>query len=129
MKHSLFTLILIAAWGCSSPPPKPTTYPAVGKVQFTGGKPFAGGIVSFTSTTDPRNVMEAMIADDGTFELSMMHGDQRINGALDGKYQVMVSAKFDGRNAVKIYMLPQTFSIEQKSNNLVIEVDPSMVKR
>jgi len=129
MKRCLLTIFVISCGACSSPPPKPTTYPAVGKVQFTCGKPFPGGIISFTSTTDPRLVMEAPIADDGTFELSMMNGEQRMQGAMEGKYQVMVSAKFDGRNAVKIYMLPQTYSIEQKGNNLVIDVDPSMVKR
>jgi len=125
----LFALIVFAGSGCSSPPPKPTTFPAIGKVQFTGGKPFVGGVISFTSTADPRLVMEAPIADDGTFELSMMHGDQRVNGAMDGKYNVMVSSKFDGRNAVKVYMLPQPYSIEQKSNELVINVDSSMVKK
>jgi hypothetical protein len=107
----------------------PKTYRTVGKIRFINGQAFPGGIITLTSTADSRIVMEAPVADDGSFELSMMHGDHRLVGAMNGTYQVMVSSRFSGRNAVQTYVLPSLCSIEPKENNLIFEVDPAMVKR
>lgn len=115
--------------GCADNRPKPPMlYPVWGHVLFIGGQPFSGGIITFTSRADPRSVMEAAIADDGLFSLSMMFNDQRLFGAAEGAYQVMVSSRFQPSRGVLTYTLPGDIVIAPKENILKIEVDPATGK-
>jgi hypothetical protein len=129
-RHAICCLaIAILASGCGKSLPPVKTFPARGKVQFLGGKPFAGGIVTFTSQADPRLVMDAPIEDNGSFSLSMMAGDQRLDGAAEGAYHVMVSSRFAAGTGVQVYMLKNPVTIEPKENTLVIEVDPATARK
>jgi hypothetical protein len=116
--------------GCKSPEPEPPrTYPATGRVVFKGGKPFAGGVITFTSKADPTRTMEASLSEGGTFELSMMFKNRRLAGAVEGPYEVMVSSRFSPKRGVEIYLLPGTYHVEARENSFQIEVDPSTARR
>ncbi len=116
--------------GCGpTAPPPPTTYPTTGVVKFQGGRPFAGGIISLTSTSDPRVVMEATIEDDGSFQLGMMHDNRRLTGAQAGTYDVLLSSRFQPGQGVTTYHLPSGAVIRAETNVLTIELDPAKGKR
>src|SRR5262249_1643381 len=106
----------------------PKVYPATGVVKFTNGQSFVGGIISLTSTTDPRNVMEAAIGDDGTFELGMVFDNRRLIGAQEGTYDVLISSKFQAGKGVANYHLPGGAVIKSEANQLTIQVDPTKAK-
>lgn len=131
-KHTYFVAncLLVVLAGCADNRPKPpAVYPVSGHVKFTDGKPFSGGIITFTSKSDPRLVMEAAIVDDGSFALSMMFNDQRLSGAAEGPYQVMVSSRFQASRGVSTYILANDVVIAPKENVLTIEVDPAAARK
>lgn len=121
-------LLALLAVGCGSRPAAPAVYPATGVVKFTTGEPFAGGIITLTSTTDPRTVMEATIGDDGTFALGMVFDNRRLDGAQAGTYDVVVSSRFVAGKGVRMYSLPAGAVIKPEANALVIAVDPAKGK-
>jgi len=118
----LLPCIAIVA-GCAASPDLPKVHPTTGTVSFTNGRPFAGGLITLTSTTDPRLVMDAPINDDGTFRLATVAANQRLDGAIEGTYRVMVSSRFTPGSAVTVYNVAATVTIEAKENLLAIEVD------
>jgi hypothetical protein len=122
-----FILFAALLTGCgSSAPEGPPVYKVTGLVKFLNGKPFPGGIITFTLQSDPSLTMSGEIADDGTFSLATVQNSQRLNGAMEGDYQVMVSARFSAdAGGVNIYKLSQTYKIEPRDNQLTIEVDPA----
>lgn len=121
--------IIIMQYGCGAKPPAPpTVHPATGVVKFTNGQPFVGGIISLTSTADPRNVVEAAIGDDGTFELAMVFDNRRLIGAQEGTYDVLVSARFQAGKGVAMYHLPGAAVIKSGPNQLTIQVDPAKAR-
>jgi hypothetical protein len=122
-------MLTVAAIGCTVRPAPPATFPATGTVKFTNGQPFPGGILSLTSTADPRQVMEAPINDDGTFALSMVFDNQRVEGAQAGTYDVLVSSRFVAGQGVRIYALAAGAIIKAEANALVITIDPAKATR
>lgn len=127
-RHWLLFLVVIGA-GCATGPTPPQTFPATGVVKFTNGQPFPGGIISFTSTDDPRLGMDAAIADDGTFTLGMVFDNRRIEGAQPGTYDVLVSSRFVAGKGVLMYSLPAGAVIKSEASSLVITVDASKAKQ
>lgn len=121
--------LALLAVGCGSRPAPPATYPATGVVKFTTGEPFAGGVITLTSTADPRTVMEAAIADDGSFALGMVFDNRRVNGAQPGTYDVVVSSRFVAGKGVLMYSLPAGAVIKPEPNALVIAVDRAKGKQ
>jgi hypothetical protein len=125
---SAITLLTARAIGCANRPAPPQTYPATGVVKFTNGQPFPGGILTLTSTADPRVVMESPINDDGTFSLSMVFDNRRVEGAQAGTYRVLVSSKFVAGQAVRMYSLSDEVTIKPEANSLVITIGPEKVR-
>lgn len=123
LRFQLFCLAIAA--GCSPSPDLPKVYPTTGTVRLLNGRPFAGGLITLTSTTDPRQVMDAPISDDGTFRLATVAANQRLDGAVAGVYRVMVSSRFAPGSAVAVFPVAATVTIEAKENVLAIEVDPA----
>jgi len=124
MKFAAMTLLAAVAIGCSSRPAPPPTFPATGIVKFANGQPFPGGILTLTSKADPRIVMESPIHDDGTFSLSMVFDNRRVEGAQAGTYSVLVSSKFVAGQAVRMYSLSDEVTIKPETNALVITIGP-----
>jgi hypothetical protein len=114
--------------GCTGKLP-PATYPVKGKITYKGGKPFAGGIVTFTSKKTPTHVMDSPIADDGSFELGIVFDNRRIVGGVPGPAQVMISSRYEPAKGVEIYLLPQNRTIEPHDNEFAIVVDPATAQR
>lgn len=115
--------------GCARGPTPPQVFPATGVVKFTNGSPFPGGIISLTSTSDPRIGMEAAIQDDGTFTLGTVFDNRRLDGAQPGTYDVLVSSRFIAGQGVKMYSLPAGAVIKAEANALAITVDASKAKQ
>jgi hypothetical protein len=124
MKSAAITVLAVVVIGCSSRPAPPPTYPAIGIVKFATGQPFPGGILTLTSKADPRIVMESPINDDGTFSLSMVFDNRRVEGAQAGTYSVLVSSKFVARQAVRMYSLSDDVVIKPDANSLMITIGP-----
>lgn len=129
-RHFSIVVLFLLIGGCGSgaltPPP---VYPATGVVKFKSGQPFVGGIISLTSTTDPRTVMEAAIGDDGRFELGLVFDNRRLIGAQEGTYDVLVSSRFQSGQGVAMYQLPAAITIRPEPNQLVVEIDAAKAKR
>ena len=120
--------LAFALSGCSQKP-APTTYPVTGKVTYKGGKPFAGGTITFTSKTSPPHVMDSFIRDDGSFTLGIVFDNRRILGGVPGRAQVLVSSRLEPGKGVEIYNLPAERVIEPHDNFFAIEVDPATARR
>ena len=115
--------------GCGGKP-APKTYPAIGKITYKGGQPFVGGVVTFTSKSEPSRVMDSPIADDGSFELGIVFDKRRLPGGIPGPCQVLISSRFGGPDkGVEIYLLPDERVIEPRDNVFAIEVDPATARR
>ena len=128
LRLSAFVALMSVLIGCTGKPP-PTTYPVKGKITYKGGRPFAGGIVTFTSKETPTHVMDSPIGDDGSFELGIVFDNRRIVGGVPGPCQVMISSRFAPAKGVEIYILPQDRTIEPHDNVFAIEVDPTTAQR
>jgi hypothetical protein len=124
MAVAFFALLV----GCQPAKTPPTVHAAAGKVIYKGGRPFPGGFITFTSTSQPPKVFDSNIEDDGSFKLAMIFDNQRLMGAVEGHYQVMVSSRFKPPANVDIYVLPNDVVIEPHENVLTIEVDPATAK-
>jgi hypothetical protein len=94
-------LLLLGVIGCG-----PRLYPVRGKVTYPDGKPLTEGLVVFESKGEERPVTSrGEIHPDGSYELSTSRpGD----GALAGKYRVLVAPKTDP-NAVDLPSRPPPF--------------------
>ncbi len=73
--------------GCGSGGALPT-YPAGGKVVFTGGKPLEGGWVELKSASkEQAAVARGQIQPDGSFQLSTF---SRNDGAIEGEHLILI---------------------------------------
>ena len=115
----IVALLLLGAVGCG-----PRLYSVRGKVTFPDGKPLTAGTVVFESQDEQnRIVARGEVQADGSYELSTYKpGD----GALAGKYRVLVAPKSDP-NAVDKPATPPPFDpryMDFKTSGLEIEVKP-----
>ena len=94
-------LLLLGAVGCG-----PRLYPVRGKVTYPDGKPLTAGLVVFESQGQEKPVTaRGDIRADGSYQLGTYRpGD----GALAGKYRVLVAPKSDP-NAVDLPSGPPPF--------------------
>src|SRR5689334_5976046 len=94
-------LLLLGVIGCG-----PRLYPVRGKVTYPDGKPLTEGMVVFESQGQEKPVTaRGSIRSNGSYELSTFRpGD----GALAGKYRVLVAPKVDP-NAVDLPSGPPPF--------------------
>src|SRR5262245_22892679 len=107
-----------AACGCGSKIPK--TYPVKGKVVWTGGKPITDGRIEFRSVSDESLKATGEIDQDGRFSLTTYKDSASRAGAVEGQHKVIVEPAW-GDTKVTI-VLPASYTVEQKENDLTIEV-------
>jgi hypothetical protein len=81
---------LLLAWGCSSEPPRPPTYPVSGTVTLKG-KPLEGARVVFISSAPSGRPASGVSDEDGVYHLTTFDSG---DGALAGRYGVKV-ARYD----------------------------------
>jgi hypothetical protein len=116
-------LFVILTSGCtnnaSAPPP---TFSVTGKVFDANEKPLTGGIIQFISQENPTLNMSAMIAADGTYELTTIHGNENLPGAIAGKCQVLVTPPFSGGEVPQTITLPEPVTVGPRINAIDIHL-------
>jgi hypothetical protein len=85
------TVALALCLGCRpAGPPPPKTYPVQGRVVFKDGQPLAGGAVEFRQPDPAAPISTGEVGPDGTFALSCIVGNKKVDGAVPGTFQVTV---------------------------------------
>ena len=125
-----------AVIGCGKaevPPELPATVAFSGAIQLDG-KPMSGGLVTFNSTMDKGLNATSIVGADGKYNLKISLGKQEKDGAVPGKYKVVISrfvkpngepqdpsvpAEIPGRES-----LPARYSVLTTSK-LVAEIPPA----
>jgi hypothetical protein len=135
MFRVLLGAVLFVIVGCQSGPAPPKTYAARGKVVYQDGKPMPGGSLELTTTDDPLLRVFGEIGTDGSFSLTTVKDNMRVDGAPAGQYRVMVQPPMvrdprggleSAHKGVPAITVPQPLRIEAGDNlNLKIEIPRS----
>jgi hypothetical protein len=138
MSRVFFGVFLVFAAGCTSGPAPPKTYTARGTVVYKDGKPMSGGSIELTTTDDPLLRVFGDIGADGSFSLTTVKDNARVDGAPAGQYRVMVQPPMvhDSRGGlegahkgVPAIAIPLPMRIEAGDNtNLKVEIPPGQGK-
>jgi hypothetical protein len=118
--------VFVILAGCQSPseaPPK--VYPVKGVVKKKGGGPIAEGTtIEFRLESNPTFMMVSAVKD-GAFELHTIFGNQKLPGGAAGACNVMVHLPMKSGDLMPPdpFRLPQPIKIEEKANDLVIEIE------
>lgn len=75
---------------CQRAVPPPATYPVQGKV-LLDGQPLTDGAIEFSPLTEPAVNAFGELGAEGAFSLSIIHGNERVKGAMPGDYRVTIS--------------------------------------
>ena len=119
MKRIVLPLFALAL-GCQAAVPPPTTHPVHGKV-LIDGKPLADGAVEFRALAEPSWTTIAEVKD-GAFELSILHENRRIKGALPGDYRVtVVIASRQEKDKRPPIVLEKTYTVAAGDNEFTLE--------
>jgi len=116
----LLPLLLLA--GCQEPLPTLKTYGVTGTVRFSNGDPVQAGMIDFRSKQDQRLSMNANIREDGRFELSTLHENQNLKGAVEGPCGVMVTIFLPGNRIPLNLDLPDTYEVTAGDNDFDIKL-------
>ena len=99
-------------------------FPAKGVVRKKGGAPLEGGEIEFRLVSNPTFAMRSAIGADGTFQLHTLFGARKLDGAAAGACNVQVYAiSSTGELIAYASVMPQPVAIEEKANELTIEVE------
>ncbi len=123
--HCLFFLLSATLFGCGGGP-EPSelkTYPVMGKVLAADGQPLTGGIIQFMLPEDPSRTISSMIAEDGSFELKTMDGNQNLSGAIEGECKVLVTLPFGPGEVPETVKLSHSVLVNPGENDLVIQLE------
>lgn len=132
-RTACLTLVLFLTAGCSQEE-LPKTYVVKGKCVLKNGKPFQGGVITFTSIADPELRGYGEIAKDGSFTLDTIAlrknaSSEMLPGAVEGEFHVNIrpgSDSTDGGPPVgggkPAFTLKKTYQIEAKELNEITVV-------
>jgi len=118
---ALYLPLLLLA-GCQEPPPTLETHAATGTVTYRNGAPVQAGLIDFRSKRDQRLSMSADIREDGSFELTTLHENQNLQGAVEGPCGVIVTIFVPGNPIPLILDLPDTYDVKPGDNEFHIEL-------
>jgi hypothetical protein len=122
-------LLVAAAFGCGdSGPAPPKTYPAKGKVVVEGGESPAGGAVQFVAS-DPTHNGSGEIGADGSFVLSCVSGNKKLDGLAEDTYKASVIPPQGSAQATKVIEVPGDFKVTAGgSNDFTLKVSAKALK-
>jgi hypothetical protein len=104
--------------------PMPRTYAVKGKVVFPDGKPMPGGMVQLQSSIDPSMTTTGSIQEDGTFSLTTLFENKKLNGAIEGPHTVTVIPPMGPDQSAVPITLPEPITVKpEDSNNFTITVE------
>jgi hypothetical protein len=131
------TLAFVGLAGCGGGGPK--TYPVRGKVVYKGtgeaALKLANGYVILEAASDPGQVVQGQIDEEGTFALGSVIDGQSVGGVRPGEYRVRVvpPADEDTGKLVRRVLDPRFLSFDKSgirltvtagTNDVTIEVEP-----
>ena len=108
--------------GCQEPPPTLETHRVTGMVQFRNGDPVQSGTIDFRSQRDQRLSMNAEITEDGSFELTTLHENQNLPGAVAGPCSATVTIFLPGNPIPLVVDVPETFDVTSGDNEFLIKL-------
>jgi hypothetical protein len=114
-------LVALLACGCGRSS-LPRTYKVTGTVKATDGLEVANGAIQFASLSDSSFTASGDVGTDGSFQLSTVQGNTRVNGIPEGEYRVTVIPPLGKDRRATPIVLPQTYKIEPKDMHLTITV-------
>jgi hypothetical protein len=114
-KRLTMLMVMIAA-GCAGTK-APKTYTAKGKIVYTDGKPLAGGLIQFEPDKDAGASIYGEVGPDGTFSLYTLFDGQKVSGAVEGKYSVLVVPPIAASQAVQPVTLPDRYTVQPHDGN------------
>lgn len=99
----------------------PTLYPVKGTI--TKNKtPVGSGFIRFTPETNQEYIVQGSVDPNGQFELETIQAGKTSKGAPAGTYKVFYNPSGSGQNTEPPPMPSSTFTIEEKPNELTIEL-------
>jgi hypothetical protein len=110
--------LLVSGCGGSGGPPPPKTYPVSGLVSYKGGPALPGGVIQFQSESGSTLTTMGDIGPDGTFELVTLFQNERLKGAVEGRYQVTVLPRMTGQQTRRY--LPTAATIYRQGNRQLL---------
>ncbi len=116
-------LALCAIWGCSGAADIPQTFPVTGKVSDKDGHPFPGGVMQWHLLADPTLTVNALIKDDGTFEVFTLYNNRKLTGTVPGEFEVTIHPRVTGSRAEAAYRPARRFLVTAGKNEFDIEAE------
>ncbi len=117
---ALLTFALLFTQGCGRPE-MPETFPVKGKVVYENGQPVPSGMVQFQSQSDQSVLVNGGIQPDGTFTLSSVKEDYRIDGAIAGQHRVTVVPPMDELQMAVPTTFEELYTVKPDANENVNE--------
>jgi hypothetical protein len=117
-------LVLLTVAGCGSPPSTaPQAFKVTGTVKYDDGRPVSPAAIQFSPVNDTTFTAYGDIADDGSFTLTALKGNARLDGVPEGEYEVTILLPI-GANQQRPppIILAQKYRIEAKDNHFTIEL-------
>lgn len=93
-----------------------------GTVTFRNGDPVPAGTIDFRSKKDQRLSMNGEILADGSFEISTLHENQNLAGAVEGPCSAIVTVMIPGNPIPVIVELPDTYEVQPGDNEFNIQL-------
>jgi hypothetical protein len=117
------TVATLANSGCGSPKKDlPQTHAVTGEVISSDKKPFPGGMIEFKSAKHPQ-VAIGQISPVGEFELSTTVDNTRLDGAVEGEYQVTIMPDMaKGQSSASPIVLAKKYTVKAGDNRFTIIV-------
>jgi hypothetical protein len=122
MRRCLVCVLLsasaLAPAGCGgkTKEPPPATYPVRGKVVYRDGTPAAGGAVEFRPAQG-RLTSLGDVGPDGTFTLTAVFGNQKLEGAVAGAHAVTYLPAMGADQNVEPVNLPRPVTVKPDGGN------------
>ena len=119
--------MLVIGLGCQGEPTATLeTHGVTGTVRFRNGDLLDSGVIEFKSKRDQRLSMNGEIQKDGSYELTTLHEQRNLVGAVEGPCGVMVTIFNTGTPIPLTVELPDTYEVKPGGNvfNLKLKVPP-----
>jgi len=101
----------------------PATYPVVGQVVDSGGRPLTGGTVEFETKRAVDLTVLGVIQPDGTFVVKTFRDEAEVSGAPEGDYRITITLPPGPDNAASLPVtLARPYRVEPKENSFPLRL-------